>query len=33
MKKITLLILAAVALCACSKDETDTAVPADGVHL
>lgn len=33
MKKITLLILAAVALCACSKDETDTAVPADGQYI
>lgn len=32
MKKIALLILAAVALCSCSKDET-TVVPADGQYI
>lgn len=32
MKKIALLILAAVALCSCSKDET-TAAPADGQYI
>lgn len=32
MKKIALLILATVALCSCSKDET-TATPADGQYI
>lgn len=33
MKKIALLILAVFSLCSCSKDETDTAVPADGQYI
>lgn len=33
MKKIALLILAVFALCSCSKDETDTAAPADGQYI
>lgn len=33
MKKVVLLILAAVALCSCSKNETDTAVPVSGQYI